>query len=75
VYSLHKNGEKNEELVARYIAAVEAVEKEIEAVEQDIQAEETEPQDGDVKVVCCPGCGAEVEQGAMFCSRCGQKLS
>lgn len=70
VYSLHKNGEENPELVEKYIQAVEAVEQELAAYTPDIS---DEANDADVRALC-PSCGAEVDPAATFCRVCGYKL-
>lgn len=70
VYSLHKNGEENPELVEKYIQAVAAVERELEAFTPDIP---DEADGADVRALC-PSCGAEVDPDATFCRVCGYKL-
>lgn len=74
VYSLHRTGESNDALVARYIGAIEEVEAELAALGAPAQAAEEAAGDvqGDVKI--CPSCGAEVDPEATFCSVCGAKL-
>lgn len=66
VYSLHKSGETNEELVNHYISMIADVEAKLNAKE----AAEAEK----YCVAICPECGAEVGQGAEFCAHCGAKL-
>ncbi|WP_367924362.1 zinc ribbon domain-containing protein [uncultured Ruthenibacterium sp.] len=71
VYSLHKNGEKNDALVERYVQAIADVEAEITAL-SELSVEQPEPQQE--TATYCPQCGAEVDPGAIFCARCGNKL-
>lgn len=80
VYSLAKNGEKNDLLVKKYIEAIGRIEKEIEDLKND---SENQPMpDAQQEVYsgkatdkkCCPQCGAEVEEDALFCNSCGAQL-
>lgn len=73
VYSLHKNGEQNDALVERYIAAVAAVEKELAELDGAPDAKDA-AESVDAKVTVCPQCGAEVDPHAIFCPGCGYKL-
>lgn len=75
VYSLHRTGEQNDALVARYIDAIEEVEAELAALgaAQEAPEEAAQPAQEDVKI--CQSCGAEVDPEATFCSVCGAKLS
>ncbi len=70
VYSLHKNGEENPELVEKYIRVVASVEAELAAYTPDVS---DEADDADVQMLC-PSCGAEVDPAATFCPVCGYKL-
>lgn len=72
VYSLHKNGETNEKLVNQYVQVVADVEAELAALAQ--LPEEEQPQPQQTVDTYCPQCGAEVDPGALFCARCGNKL-
>lgn len=70
VYSLHKNGESNDQLVKKYLQAVAQAEKQLAQVTAE-QAEESR----DVRMEkICMRCGAEVSKDATFCSCCGQKF-
>lgn len=71
VYSLHKNGETNQELVNQYIQAVADVEAELASL---AQLPEGQPETQQTLNTYCPQCGAEVDPGALFCARCGNKL-
>ena len=66
VYSLKKSGETNDELVEHYISVIADVEARMNAQEA-ASAEK-------YCVSICPQCGAQVEEDAGFCSRCGAKL-
>ena len=70
VYSLRKNGETNDELVEKYVQVVAEVEAELAAL-ADLPQQQPDPQP---VVSYCPQCGAEVDPGALFCARCGNKL-
>lgn len=73
VYSLHRTGESNDALVARYLQAIEDVEQELAQLNAEPEpGEETAAGQADVKI--CPACGAEVDQEATFCSVCGAKF-
>lgn len=72
VYSLHKSGETNDELVARYMETIAAVESEIAALQANPSAAAVT---GGVATVLCPQCGAEVDPNAIFCPGCGNKLA
>ncbi len=67
VYSLHKNEQEDDDMIAHYV-------KEIDHIKDQINSIET-PENDVVTVVECPSCQAEAEKDAMFCSRCGAKLS
>lgn len=70
VYSLYKNGEKNEALVEKYVEAVGRAEAQLEAVTPEQAADS-----GDVEITkICPRCGAEVKRDATFCPGCGEKF-
>lgn len=78
VYSLEKNGEKNELLVKKYVDAISAIEEEIETLKkQESQGQTsytyTAPAEEPGKKTC-PQCGAEVDEDALFCSCCGAQL-
>ena len=80
VYSLEKNGEKNDLLVKKYVDAISAIEEEIETLKkQESQGQTTytytytaPAQEPGKKT--CPQCGAEVDEDALFCSCCGAQL-
>lgn len=78
VYSLEKNGEKNDLLVKKYVDAISAIEEEIESLKkQESQTSYTytytaPAQEPGKKT--CPQCGAEVDEDALFCSGCGAQL-
>lgn len=79
VYSLEKNGEKNDLLVKKYVDAISAIEEEIETLKkQESQGQSTytytyaPAQEPGKKT--CPQCGAEVDEDALFCSGCGAQL-
>ena len=70
VYSLYKNGQTNDQLVKKYLQAVEQAEGQLEKITLE-QAEESR----DVRMEkICMRCGAEVSKDATFCSCCGQKF-
>ena len=80
VYSLEKNGEKNELLVKKYVDAISTIEEEIETLKkQESQGQTsytytyTAPAQEPGKKTC-PQCGAEVDEDALFCSCCGAQL-
>lgn len=64
VYALHKNGARNDALVARYLAAIAELEGQIAACGQDA---------GEAPAYC-PQCGAQVDPDALFCPACGGGL-
>lgn len=73
VYSLIRSGEENRELVDKYVQAIAAIEAEIDRIKAQPEftpaaapAEKAERH--------CPQCGAEVEEDALFCHRCGAQL-
>lgn len=70
VYSLYKNGQTNDQLVKKYLQAVEQAEGQLEKITTE-QAEKSR----DVRMEkICMRCGAEVSKDATFCSCCGQKF-
>lgn len=80
VYSLEKNGEKNELLVKKYVDAISTIDEEIETLKkQESQGQTsytytyTAPAQEPGKKTC-PQCGAEVDEDALFCSCCGAQL-
>lgn len=66
LYSQRKTGENNEALIQRYIAETDRINEQI--------ARLNTPEVEAVVVHVCGGCGAEVQEDAMFCGGCGQKL-
>lgn len=77
VYSLAKNGERNDLLVKKYIDAIDRIEQEIEKLKRDpenqpVGGEEPEKEADDKKR--CAQCGAEAEEDALFCNSCGAQL-
>lgn len=74
VYSLHKNGEENAPLVARYIDAIATIETKIEAYGAVTPETPTVDATNAATTVLCPQCGAEVDPDAIFCPGCGYKL-
>ncbi|MEG0177992.1 MAG: zinc ribbon domain-containing protein [Oscillospiraceae bacterium] len=68
VYSLHKTGEKNSLLVKRYIDSIEKLDNELSS----LTGESVHYTAKTIK--CCPACGAEVREDALFCNGCGGKL-
>ena len=68
VYALHKNGAQNEALVARYIEAIAALERQLAAARADDGGAACED------AAYCPQCGAAVNEDALFCPNCGGKL-
>ena len=73
VYSLIRSGEENRELVDKYVQSIAAIEAEIDRIKAQPEftpaaapAEKAERH--------CPQCGAEVEEDALFCHRCGAQL-
>ena len=67
VYMLHKTGQENAPMIEHYIAEMDDLKAQIEF----LQPTETV----NVSVHECPSCGAEGMGDAMFCRRCGAKLS
>ena len=79
VYSLHVNGEENQPLVDKYIQAVADIEANIERLKTEADADVSDPDFTEVEPEethgrFCPQCGAEVEEDALFCNRCGAQL-
>ena len=80
VYSLARNGEENQPLVDKYIEAVAEVEAELEMLRREAEDITEEAEEAAVEEAeeaeehTCPGCGAEVADGARFCSQCGKEL-
>ncbi len=72
VYSLIQSGEENRELVNKYVQAIAAVEQEIDRLKA--QPEFTPSPAAEKVVRHCSQCGAEVEEDALFCHRCGAQL-
>ena len=68
VYMLHKTGQENAPMVEHYIREIDEIKTQIEFIKPgESTAEPT--------VYHCPSCGAEGMEDAMFCRRCGAKLS
>lgn len=80
VYDLARKGEENPLLVKKYIAAIAAIEAEIEDLKGSQPVQKNAPEYASVSVqqkteaATCPQCGAEVQEGAVFCSCCGAQL-
>lgn len=74
VYSLHKTGKENPDLVARYLETIAAVERELAACNAPSASAVPQPCDEQTTVLC-PQCGTEVPKHAVFCGGCGEKLS
>lgn len=81
VYSLAKNGESNQPLMDKYIDEISALEQEIEQLRASVASGATVvPEGAEAEAVeepaarVCPQCGAEVPEGALFCSKCGSQL-
>ena len=67
VYTLRKTGQTNEPLVGRYMEEIDTARRQLSELEKTNK--ET------ILVHSCSSCGAEVSGGAIFCGRCGKKLS
>ena len=81
VYSLAKNGESNQPLMDKYIDEISALEQEIEQLRASVSSGATVVPEGaeaeaaeESAARVCPQCGAEVPEGALFCSKCGSQL-
>jgi hypothetical protein len=79
VYSLAKGNEENQPLVDKYIDAIGAIEQEIEQLKASLtpaEAAEVEQAVAEAAPVTrtCPQCGAQVEEDALFCNKCGAQL-
>lgn len=79
VYSLAKGGEENQPLVDKYVDAISAIEQEIEQLKAGLtpaEAAEVAAEEAAVEptVKVCPQCGAEVDDDALFCNKCGAQL-
>ena len=81
VYSLAKNGESNQPLMDKYIDEISALEQEIEQLRASVSSGATVVPEGaeaeaaeEPAARVCPQCGAEVPEGALFCSKCGSQL-
>ncbi len=72
VYSLIQSGEENRELVDKYVQAIAGIEAEIDRIKA--QPEFTAAPAAEKEIRHCPQCGAEVEEDALFCHRCGAQL-
>lgn len=80
VYDLARQGEENPMLVKKYIASIAAIEAEIEDLKTSQPEQKTQTEYASVELnkkpeaKTCPQCGAEVQEGAVFCSSCGAQL-
>lgn len=72
VYALRKNEEQNEALVQRYVDTISEIETQMAQVRAAQEHAASNP--AAAATVLCPGCGAEVDQDAIFCPGCGCKL-
>lgn len=79
VYSLAKGGEENQPLVDEYVAAIAAIEQEIEQLKGSLTPEEAAAVEAEEAAAApapktCPQCGAQVDEDALFCNKCGAQL-
>ncbi|HJA25604.1 MAG TPA: zinc ribbon domain-containing protein [Candidatus Fournierella merdigallinarum] len=76
VYSLAKNGEENQPLVNKYIAAIAALDDKIRELKDQPCGECPPPpaEEDAPPTRTCPQCGREVEEDALFCNGCGAQL-
>ncbi len=68
VYMLRKTGQENAPMIEHYVREIDDLKAQIEFLQP--MATENE-----LHVHECPSCGAEGMENAMFCRRCGAKLS
>lgn len=79
VYSLAKGGEENQPLVDKYVDAIGSIEQEIEQLRASLTPAEAaavaaEEADAAPAAKACPQCGAQVDEDALFCNKCGAQL-
>lgn len=69
VYTLHKSGQENQELLNQYLNDVDRLQKQLDDFRK--------AQDGHINVQSrdiCPNCGVSVDSNDVFCRNCGNKL-
>ncbi|MBQ7859428.1 MAG: zinc-ribbon domain-containing protein [Faecalibacterium sp.] len=76
VYSLAKGGEENQPLVDKYVDAISAIEQEIDQLKATLTPAEAAKveEESAPAVKGCPQCGAQVDDDALFCNKCGAQL-
>lgn len=76
VYSLAKGGEENQPLVDKYVDEISAIEQEIETLKAGLAPEEAAAIEAEEAAAgkACPQCGAQVDDDALFCNKCGAQL-
>ena len=77
-HTLYKGGVTFPPELAELFAAVDLVERRIDEKRQEIEslrATETKPEEQPAEEnMFCPQCGAKVNQGDFFCSKCGTRV-
>ena len=76
VYSLAKGGEENQPLGDKDVDAISAIGQEIDQLKASLAPDEAAEVEADTAaaVKSCPQCGAQVDDDALFCNKCGAQL-
>lgn len=67
IYDAKKTGNSADDLAGECIAAIDELYEQLDAVNEQLSALR--------KKCICKGCGEENSQSAVYCSKCGRKLS
>ncbi|HEX6619467.1 MAG TPA: zinc ribbon domain-containing protein [Solirubrobacteraceae bacterium] len=75
VFDLHRFRRRNDELVLRKLAALDAVDRELRAIERVLDERRDIIELREPGVAACPRCGALHGSDARFCPQCGTQFS
>lgn len=67
IYDEKKNGKDSSDLAAECVAAIDDLYEQLDAINAQLLSAS--------KKIVCKNCGEENQQGSVYCSRCGTKLS